>query len=433
MRTVHQLTLLRFSILLLTLRSVLQTTFGHVQLVDPLPRGQLRGTRVKSIRPVDRDAPNDPKVFFPAGNKSPLRGSGHRSQKHAVKSWKEFKPLETSFQAQWRTGVCGDVKGRYPMDHLRGGKYYYGGKIVKTYIAGSVINFKLSMNANHNGFFQFHICNLKKCGGVLSPKCFTTKGACKELKRASNTVCDSGTSRMCGPIDRKNPGRWYVPCPLNVGVYPNKIYGALDNYGMRGEVKYHLPSKFVCSHCVLHFFYTSASNCNPPGVKEYFEGPKRPLWGRCPGANSAVGQYADTGLCGGRNFPEEYMNCADVRVVPKSGKKQSPIDKIELGEIVRGRFKAIAELSEELKVVKISYRYHTIKISLKWPVKNVFATLKIGSDVIISKRLPSVEPIYLFGDADRKPIPWKSALLEARVQLTVNTGGLKNIVRFVLA
>lgn len=430
MGIIHRAIHLSITILLLKCLCVIPIVRGHVQLVDPLPRGQLRGTRVKSIKPVDRDAPNDPRIFFPAGNKGSTPGSGHASQKRAVSAWHEFKPLEKSFTTRWRTGVCGDVKGKYPMDHVSGGKYYHGGKIVKTYIAGSVINFKLSMNANHNGYFQFHICNLKKCGGVLSPKCFNRKGACKELKRASNPICDRGKSKMCGPIDPHNPGRWYVPCPFNLPVYPKKNYGNLDNYGMRDEVKYHLPSNFVCSHCVLHFFYTSASNCNPPGVDEYFYGPNRPSWGSCPGASSAIGQYANTGLCGGRVFPEEYMNCADVRVVRKNGKRQNPIDKIELGNVIRGKFNSVLELSSTKNYVKKINRQYTVQIWLKWPVENIFVTMKTGGTVAFSKKLKSIEPIYLFGDDDKKPKPWINPPLDETVEIIVNIEGRKKIVRF---
>ena len=83
---------------------------------------------------------------------------------------------------------------------------------------------------------------------------------------------------------------------------------------------FQLPRDFKCEHCVLQWYWTSANTCNPPGVVEYFEGPNGPKhWGKCLGQGGAIGGFtkvqkscgADTDM---KRFPEEYYQCADVRI-----------------------------------------------------------------------------------------------------------------------
>ena len=284
---------------------------AHVQMVEPLPRGQLRGTkRAPTVQAVDPAAPVDFFAFFPAGDKNPKPGSGKRSQQKAAKTWKVFDPMQKGFP--WRAGICGDLKNQRPQEHKRGGRYYHGGMIAKTYKAGSVIDLKLSMNQNHNGYFVFHVCNVDKCGGEIATTCFHN-GACRRLERARTHLCDRRRTKLCGPIDRNHKDRWYLPCAKNA-VRPSGI----DNYGFKKEVRYRLPDRFTCDHCVLHFYYTSANSCLPPGTAEYFTGPDKPSWGKCRGESGAIGQFVAHGrTCGGKEFSEEYYNCADIRILPR--------------------------------------------------------------------------------------------------------------------
>lgn len=265
---------------------------------------------------VDDDAPKDHWMHFPAGNKDAALGAGLRSQKAGLskRGWLEFTPTEPGYH--WPTGVCGDQKGK-PQEHMRGGKYYYDGKIVKTYTQGGILSVSISVIAHHNGYMVMHSCDVSKCGGEISESCFK-KGHCKVLKRAKNKECDSGKSKRCGPIDRDHPERWYLPCST-VGESGWEIYGP-------ETIQFELPERQVCKHCVLHWYWTSANSCNPPGVVEYFDGPDAPDWGSCKGQGGALGGVTRVQKpCGGFDkVPEEYHQCADIAIESAGRDRSAP-------------------------------------------------------------------------------------------------------------
>eukprot|EP00737_Agarophyton_chilense_P003694 gb/GEZJ01004393.1/.p1 GENE.gb/GEZJ01004393.1/~~gb/GEZJ01004393.1/.p1 ORF type:complete len:425 (+),score=29.04 gb/GEZJ01004393.1/:1004-2278(+) len=284
---------------------------AHGFMSDPRQRGALN-IRNHITQPIDVDAPIDYECHFPAGDKSTTPGSGFKSVKNAAgHNWTPYEPLSPFYK--WRSGVCGDnLYGA--QDHLRGGKYYWDAKRVRTYEQGSIVFFESEIITHHNGYYEFYICDIDKCGDDISPRCFR-EGHCTRLIRAKGP-CDSGDHPDCGPIDRNNPGRWYLPCvhkePAMVG-------------GVSRSMAYVLPPWVVCDHCVIQWYWTAANTCNPPGVAEYFTGPDAPRWRPCRGQGGAIGGWAGSkGTCGGADFPEEYWQCSDVRIVwrgapPKGG------------------------------------------------------------------------------------------------------------------
>ena len=281
----------------------------------PNPRGSLTNRTKFITQEVDPDAPIDYFPHFPAGPRSTEPGIGRRHQRKNAgpKGWVPFNPFDR--RMAWRASICGDrLDG--PYQHLKGGAYYYNGKIVKQYRSGGTISLTLGIIAHHNGFMELHACDVGKCpGGDISPKCFW-QGHCVKLERAWVKECEGGYSRRCGPIDKKHPGRWYFPCY----GYPNRSKN-IARYGGKGTIKYKIPRNFKCNHCVLHWYWTSANSCNPPGVVEYFDGPDRPRgWGNCRGQAGARGGVArNQKPCGGRaKVPEEYMSCADIRINPRA-------------------------------------------------------------------------------------------------------------------
>lgn len=286
--------------------SCVRQTSAHGTVIEPLPRGMLKGSNLIKWLPVfDSRAPRDFKSHFPAGDKSATPGAGLRSQMKTGKmNWTLFQPMNEGFN--WRASVCGDdPKG--PLSHLRGGEYYFGGRIVRTYRAGSIVNFRAVIATHHNGYLAFHLCNVDKCNGEISVGCFTKPGACVALERAYTSVCDQRKSKRCGPIDRSDRTRWYLPCDA-----PGH-----DRLGDGHTMRYKIPDNFTCEHCVLHSYWTAANSCNPPGVVDYFTGLDRPShWPRCIGQGGArQGWTAVQKTCGGEKFSEEYYQCADVRVI----------------------------------------------------------------------------------------------------------------------
>lgn len=419
---ITKLRLLRISELLfeILMLSWASTCKAHGALNDPPPRGCLAGSIwAPDVPPVDRSAPHDFRIHFPAGNRNGAPGSGHRSQMQAVPFWTEFTPLVPDFL--WRSGVCGDERGPH-QEHLKGGKYFYNGTISRTYVAGTSVEFKVSLAAHHNGYFEFHLCDVSKCNGDISENCFRL-GACVQLQRANVKSCETGTSWKCGPIDRNHTGRWYLPCPHTFDGH------SVQYFGRHGTIKYLIPENLVCSHCVLQWFYTSANSCNPPGVIEYFEGPDRPRnWGRCRGQAGSIGGYTKVQLpCGEKKFAEEYLNCADVRIIGKKTIKSNPIAHLELGDIENLEFKFLRKLYGNMTISSDRHTAFTVRAFMKWPVRSVqFFVTTNGRRVRVNKE--KIAPYYISGMDNRrypKPLRWKSYSRNIMMYVSVQSEGFE--------
>lgn len=265
----------------------------------------------------DKNAPNDYKKHFPAGDKTSTEAAGDLSIRRAAGGvWTPFEPLKKNFR--WRSGVCGDLKSG-SQDHLEGGKYYYGGKVVAGYKEGGIIDVSLKIIAHHNGFIELHICDVEKCGGEISEDCFRA-GHCYQLKRAPNSRCDSGSDMDCGPIDPSYPSRWYLPCPQI--SFKRKEW---RRYGGK-KMQYLLPPGLRCKHCVLHWYWATGHTCNMPGTRNYFDGPNGPRWGSCQGQGNSRGGIARNAKdCGPNRFPQEYYQCADISIAASGVKKGAMI------------------------------------------------------------------------------------------------------------
>lgn len=128
-----------------------------------------------------------------------------------------YSPYETTTKSMlFRIGfgLCGDKKSqKAPRDHEKGGKYGSPSAfpVSATYKTGPTVTLQIDLNANHNGFFKYYICDVSKCGGDISQKCFQG-GHCKKLMGAPVAACDMQQSKDCGPIDPNYPGQFYVPC-----------------------------------------------------------------------------------------------------------------------------------------------------------------------------------------------------------------------------
>lgn len=286
---------------------------AHGCMNKPNQRGTLAARSRFIFNEIDSNAPNDSLPHFPAGDKTPGTGFGKISQIKEGVSWTPFAPLQPGFR--WRAGVCGDLKGPNEA-HRKGGELYYGGKVVKRYKQGDILEVGITIAVHHNGFMEMHLCDVDKCpGGEISEQCFTS-GHCYQLERVVNDECDSGESTNCGPVDRNHTGRWYLPCtrhPLDDDRF--------ETFGPT-TIQYRLPANVSCDHCVLQWYLTAANDCNPPGLVEYFKGDDRPVqWlrSKCIGQAGSVGGFNELRPdCGGDEFAEEYYQCADIGIDPST-------------------------------------------------------------------------------------------------------------------
>ncbi|PRW50976.1 chitin binding domain-containing [Chlorella sorokiniana] len=164
------------------------------------------------------------------------------------------------------------------------------GAPVATYHAGSVINIQLFITAQHGGRHVFRLCP----GPNMTSACLTAPGAV--LQRADGAGPFSWTPREGGPS----------PAP-SAGTYARAIRA-----GIGGELyawRYRLPAGVTCERCVLWWRWSTGNSCTVPGS---------PAW-------LSTGNLPACGSWGA--YPEEFMNCADVRIVvpPPSPPPRPPL------------------------------------------------------------------------------------------------------------
>lgn len=211
-----------------------------------------------------------------------------------------------------RAGLCGDPKGNNA--HMIGGDFmpFSAVPIVEVYKEGAEIDFVAEIDTNHNGYFEFYLCDLDKCGkSDIHRKCFKT-GACHKLIRVPHADCEDTTINThyeCGPIDHQYPSRWYLPC-RNTGHVGIHIVG-----GETGTMRYKLPANVTCKHCVVQWYWATANSCNPPGVEQYFLNYNYPFGRECASDAGGKGAHAPhLQECGSDRLPEEFWSCADVQI-----------------------------------------------------------------------------------------------------------------------
>lgn len=171
--------------------------------------------------------------------------------------------MYNGLRSKARYGVCGDPWNA-KKDHEAGGKFAKG-KIARTYKSGSTIGIKLSFSANHMGRMSFSICDLPD-------------------QQMSKSRERSLTTQRCFDknVLRRADGKG--------------VYSFLIGNEEKLTVKYKLPRGLKCKHCVLQWHWETGNSC-------------------CP-ANTSY-KYCEFGVskCFRYTVPEEWYNCADIRIV----------------------------------------------------------------------------------------------------------------------
>ena len=164
--------------------------------------------------------------------------------------------LKTQWKVnQGKCGICGDSFNGRKDNELPNGKYAKKLVITRTYREGDVINVKVELTANHNGFFVFKLCPTTTKTKEVTQKC---------LNRFLLNVLNSNIS-----------DKYIVP----------------SNRAQMFTILLKLPNGLTCDRCLFQWTYTSANN-----------------WGKCENGLSAVG-------CGPQ---ETFRACADIRIVDKN-------------------------------------------------------------------------------------------------------------------
>lgn len=232
------------------------------------------------------------------------------------RGWSLYEPTKNFDLSATRAGLCGDPIGRF--DHMIGGDFvplsYRTVPIVEHYKTGSEIDFVAEIDTNHNGYFEFFLCDLDSCkSSDIDRKCFRN-GHCYKLLRVRHSDCEDpskNTHYECGPIDSEYPGRWYLPC-RNTGHVGVHIVG-----GPSGTMRYKLPDGVSCKHCVIQWYWATANSCAPQGLLQYMKRNNNPFGTTCESDGGGRGTFrAGMEECGGLRIPEEFWSCADVQITP---------------------------------------------------------------------------------------------------------------------
>ncbi|KAI8462449.1 MAG: hypothetical protein J3K34DRAFT_527745 [Monoraphidium minutum] len=201
-----------------------------------------------------------------------------------------------------RRNFCGDAWDEYKWDAPR--------SPVITYRPGQVINVDTLVAVNHMGRMSVQICQLDAKPG---------QGKCKNLYWKIKGM-DKGVKSWYFPgVDNWGGGNYggdgprYGDGTFEAYQLPEITEGS--GWGCKGQrlcnqfkgmwvyrTQWMLPQDFTCEHCKLQWTWTTGHSCWPPCEKDN----KQP---QCENK-----QMFPT--CGepGAAYPEEFANCADVRI-----------------------------------------------------------------------------------------------------------------------
>lgn len=282
------------------------TVYGHGMMCGPRQRAAYSSQKCGTNLPFPKNRVNDFCAHcLNGGAVATVEGNLPPG------GWRLYDPIGDFKRSATRVELCGDPLGR--PDHMIGGQLmplrYKNVPIVQVYKAGSTIDFLVEIDTNHNGYFEFYLCDLDKCGMPdIHGKCFEN-GHCHRLIRVPHKDCEDrrqDTKFECGPIDEKYPGRWYLPC---------RIDGLQFVGGRSGKMRYKLPTGLTCKHCVIQWYWATANSCAPRGLLDFMRRKNNPFGTQCESDGGGFGTYrTDMATCGGRQIPEEFWTCADVQI-----------------------------------------------------------------------------------------------------------------------
>jgi hypothetical protein len=167
-------------------------------------------------------------------------------------------------------GVCGDPHDQ-PRDHEAGGKFATPPRIAAVYSQGQTITIRVKITAPHGGRFAFGLCPVPK--GASAPE-----------ERAVVTQKCIDANQL---VNAEDGSKFWWFGKRGVGEY---------------TMQFRLPDKITCDRCVLQWHYVTGNSCTIPGTPEQHV------------------MSAGMGSCQGSSVPEEFWNCADVRILPKGVK-----------------------------------------------------------------------------------------------------------------
>ncbi|QDZ22953.1 putative chitinase [Chloropicon primus] len=207
-----------------------------------------------------------------------------------------------------RGGVCGtsqtDATRNYnnPKD-VNGNPFTP--PVTDTYEAGQVYDFEFIITAHHYGHVELRLC--------------------RDWRRPTQACFDAHplefvSDELYGALpDPRHPERGYMAPANHIERRVPPSGGAFEG-GMQFRMKFRIPLSIGrCDHCALQWTYVTANSCLVGGYRQY-DFPDPSWWaGHLPDCEQTENWPRD-----GSAFPEQFWNCADVRIVPSGSSTPLP-------------------------------------------------------------------------------------------------------------
>lgn len=247
----------------------------------------------------------------------------------------------------FRHGLCGDASSGNGVSDQK--FLNLAPSIQGIYTSGGAIDIEIQITANHAGLHEFYLCDqpaemLKSAAD--GQKCLNKYPLKRAAPGPQNTPINSASAGTWYMPDDASDGdvsdgaatdqaRWSASSQQQVTTAPRSTEQRDQGQHAGAQImklKYWLPEGVSCEHCVLQWYWRTANSCNPEGYESGgFLRTTKPEWARAEGM----------GACGsaGVAYPEEFWNCADIKVVGGGGSSpdspdQDPADQVQVEEPV---------------------------------------------------------------------------------------------------
>merc|ERR1719316_1048326 len=223
--------------------------------------------------------------------------------------------------------------------------------IQRTYKAGEIAEFAVGIKVNHQGHYEFRICDRPVTGADKSnPRaaqaCFNKnlllRATEQEIRAAypNFAPCQKDDPRMdCQPLDERHPERIYIPPQSSLtklgarGTWANKEAKRYQEMSESNVMHFKIPKDLQCNECTLQWWWSSAfQSCLPDGDYIYYfdhtfkkagwSNPTR--WLSYWSAYNEIQNPNSPRRCRDSNLGEEWINCADIAVKGYAGPPPAP-------------------------------------------------------------------------------------------------------------
>merc|ERR1719412_2898545 len=211
-------------------------------------------------------------------------------------------------------GRSGRNNGAKQPGAVRGGSQYLNrfSGIAATYTAGQVVEFEHVITAHHFGHLEMSICDRRINSSTADPAGCLRRW--KLERGAPPADCRPNDSRTdCQPVDSRHPERFYLP--------PRRNLPQTDKF------RYRIPAGLQCAECTLQWRWWTANSCVP--ARDY-----GCYWDQLSAAGwstSGFHGYFSGKPCGNSGQPmcnnrgEQFVNCADIRVLASGSPVPTPV------------------------------------------------------------------------------------------------------------